>query len=175
MTARTPEDVAAMLDDLWGVAFRLRDVLMLVETQLSGKDGQDAPGSTEKTVGLGSVPVNPETQLSGQDGGGESQTVAPARRTAPVKPDAVVPANPVGGIDVNNPPLNTTSGGDFIPGTDSKYGESVQEGTKLRYHAGPCRTCGRPVRMIAKPRVGAEGTYRCWSCIKVRPKVGGRR
>ena len=129
MTARTPEDVAAMLDDLWGVAFRLRDVLMLVEAQLSGKD---------VTVG--------KTEPSGSVKSG------------------VVPADPVGEAESLSPP--PYSGGDFIPGTESKYGESVQEGTKLRYHAGPCRTCGRPVRMIGPPRHWREGTYRCWTCIK---------
>jgi len=128
MTTRTPEDVAAMLDDLWAVAFKLRDVIALVESHLSGKDGG--------AQGLG-----------------------------PMAGTTAVPANPAGNVATASP-----SGGDFIPGTESKYGEPVQEGTKLRYHAGLCRTCGRPVRMIIKPRVGAEGTYRCWTCIK-----GGRR
>ena len=129
MTVRTPEDVAAMLDDLWGVAFKLRNVLVGIEIQLSGKDVTAGKMEPPDSVKSGVVPANPA---------GEAECLSP-------------------------PPL---SGGDFIPGTESKYGEPVQEGTKLRYHAGLCRTCGRPVRMIAKPRVGAEGTYRCWTCIK---------
>ena len=139
---RTPEDVAAMLDDLLGVAFKLRDVIMLVETQLSGKDGE-----------------TPETgDLRVQEAGVTASVPSP------------VPANPAGGADVTSHPSTTTSsGGDLISGTElaeCQYGDPVQEGTTLRYYAGPCRSCGRPVRMIGKPRPGGNRLYRCWACIK---------
>jgi hypothetical protein len=133
MVERTLEDVAAMLDDLWGVAFKLRNVLVLVETQLSGKDG------------------NPNL--------GGSKVAAPTQ-------EHPVPANPAGEGTVPSTPPPT--GGNFIPGTESRYGETIQEGTKLRYHAGLCRTCGLPVRRVGKPAPGASGKYQCWPCIKKR-------
>jgi len=44
------------LDDLWAVAFKLRDVLVLLESQLSGKDGGVAITASQ---GAPAVPANP--------------------------------------------------------------------------------------------------------------------
>ena len=154
MVARTPEEniirFAAMLDDLWGVAFKLRNVLVLVETRLSGKD--DAP--TDAKVG---GQERADTSARTDRGTRSAQQSGP-------EPPSAVPANPAGNVEVvvHTPP---PSGGALFPSPD-RYGEPVEEGTKLRYHAGPCWTCGRPVRRVGKPAPGASGTYRCWTCIK---------
>ena len=149
MVARTPEEniirFAAMLDDLWGVAFKLRNVLVLIDTQLSGKDG--AERRTEGTVGP------PES------GNATGRGTVPEQVPGPLR--VPVPANPAGGATVHPSP----TGGALFPSPDL-YGEPVEEGTKLRYHAGPCRACGRPVRRVGKPTPGGSGTYRCWPCIK---------
>ena len=139
-----------MLDDLWGVAFKLRDVLTKLETQLSGKDG--AP-TVAKVGGQERADTSART-----DSGTRS-----VQQSGP-EPPSVVPANPAGNIEVvvHTPP---PSGGALFPSPD-RYGEPVEEGTQLRYHAGLCKACGRPVRMGGKPAPGASGTYRCWPCIK---------
>jgi len=150
------------LDDLWAVAFKLRDVLVLLENQLSGKDGGAERSGREASPQQAASPV-PANQLSGKDGSHREST-----GDTPLPP---VPANPAGG-GTDSPASSTsppTGGGFYSPedGLPLQYGDFIEDrfgGGK--YFAGPCYVCGKAALTKYKPGAGKEGQHRCWPCFK---------